>query len=523
MSMVKTPRNTAQPSRPAVEEQGDSWTEFANLYPLYVALAQQCDLGTPPYPQGSALTRWPDRKTMGRDLEWLQSVDARTQTVHLRQLLATPLAAKEKSLCAFLHRQLSKPVHGTEDRDKIDLLVVQYFVLCATPELIASDLGVAAFAKVLRPVLGEIEIASLPCCQPLDQILTEAELCNTLHEFIERGLIDQGRIVKQSAGETFYDPLALIYFCRFNFLFRRIFIRVVHGDLRSIGNALSELERRAIKTVDCRNAGLTESESIAKLRDFHLRWKLPFQRDYTQPGSFRFLDQLSTLRSDLESALIGGSAEGNSEQEFAVPIVSETPVKRPTPPAPPAAPPATRPASQNAGPAKTPAGTRPAAKKPTNTPAAPPPAAEPALPTLSADDCEEKIWELLIATPPVRGRSMSTITIENTRVLLSAWEVAAFVSDSGPDSEEIRRAMVARTLLAIAVERQKQHMDAKVLDQALAVARDGIPKFQEHIEQLKRGSKVEGAVNLGITLKRLLSIVEDAEQLRRNASSEAKR
>lgn len=118
---------------------------------------------------------------------------------------------------------------------------------------------------------------------------------------------------------------------------------------------------------------------------------------------------------------------------------------------------------------------------------------------------------------------MSTITIENTRVLLSAWEVAAFVSDSGPDSEEIRRAMVARTLLAIAVERQKQHLDARVLDQALAVARDGIPKFQEHIEQLKRGSKVEGAVNLGITLKRLLSIVEDAEQLRRNASSEAKR
>jgi hypothetical protein len=519
MSMVKTPRNTAPPSHPAVEEVGDSWTEFANLYPLYVALAQKCDLGPPPYPQGSALTRWPDRKTMGRDLEWLQSVDARTQPVQLRHLLATPQATKEKSLRAFLHRQLSKPVHGGEDRDKIDLLVVQYFVLCATPELIATDLGVSSFAEVLRPVLGEVEIASLPCCQALDRILAEAELCNTLHEFIERGLIDQGRIVKQAAGEAFYDPLALIYFCRFNFLFRRIFIRVVHGDLRSIGNVLTELERRAIKTVDCRNAGLTDNEPIAKLRDFHQRWKLPFQRDYTQPGSFRFLDQLSMLRSDLEAALAGGEAENRSAQNKAALTASQTPVERPMTQALPEDPPAT----QNAGPAKSPAGTRPAVKNATNTPATPPPAAEPALPALSADDCEEKIWELLIATPPVRGRSMSTITIENTRVLLSAWEVAAFVSDSGPDSEEIRRAMVARTLLAIAVERQKKHMDARVLDQALAVARDGIPKFQEHIEQLKRGSKVESAVNLGITLKRLLSIVEDAEQLRRNASSEAKR
>jgi len=108
-------------------------------------------------------------------------------------------------------------------------------------------------------------------------------------------------------------------------------------------------------------------------------------------------------------------------------------------------------------------------------------------------------------------------------VLLSAWEVSAFVSDSGPDSEEIRRAMVARALLAIAVERQKRHMDIKALHQALAVARDEIPRFQEHIEQLKRAKKVESAVNLGITLKRLLSLVEEAEQLERGTSSEGKR
>ena len=57
------------------------------------------------------------------------------------------------------------------------------------------------------------------------------------------------------------------------------------------------------------------------------------------------------------------------------------------------------------------------------------------------ENLEEKIWEQLIATPPVRGRSMTTVTVENARILLSAWEVAAFISDSGQDSEDLRRLM----------------------------------------------------------------------------------
>jgi len=36
------------------------------------------------------------------------------------------------------------------------------------------------------------------------------------------------------------------------------------------------------------------------------------------------------------------------------------------------------------------------------------------------ENIEEKIWEQLIATPPVRGRSMTTVTVQETRVLLSA-------------------------------------------------------------------------------------------------------
>jgi hypothetical protein len=128
---------------------------------------------------------------------------------------------------------------------------------------------------------------------------------------------------------------------------------------------------------------------------------------------------------------------------------------------------------------------------------------------------EEKIWEQLIATPPVRGRSMTTVTVQDTRVLLSAWEVAAFISASGQDSDDLRRVIVARALLSVAIERRKKIIDFKTLQQAVVHARGEIPRFQERIDQLKRTLKTDSAVNLGISVKRLLALVEEAEQLQK--------
>ena len=110
---------------------------------------------------------------------------------------------------------------------------------------------------------------------------------------------------------------------------------------------------------------------------------------------------------------------------------------------------------------------------------------------------------------------MTTVTVDNARILLSAWEVAAFISESGQDSEELRRLIVARALLSTSIERRKRLMDFKVLHQAVVHARGEIPRFQERVDQLKRTMKTDGAVNLGISLKRLLSLVDEAEQLQK--------
>jgi hypothetical protein len=53
----------------------------------------------------------------------------------------------------------------------------------------------------------------------------------------------------------------------------------------------------------------------------------------------------------------------------------------------------------------------------------------------------------------------------------------------------------------------------------LAQARSEIPRFQERIDHLKRTLKTDSAVSLGISVKRLLALVEEAEQLQKGGAS----
>lgn len=501
---------------------GHSWSDFVLLYPTYASLARLCESEKPPYSSETNPSQWRNEQCAASDLAWLDQVDRKLQAVHIRQFLATPSAAREESLRALLRRHLFKPDKTTEDRDKIDLLVVQYFALCAPTELMAALIDLTDVARVLQPVLGEVEVAALECCEPLDVILEAAQQCKNLSDFMDQGLVEKGRIAKENAGGMFYDPAALVTFCRFNFLLRRIFIQLLHADLRTLGHMLLEIEAKGIKNVDCRRAGFSATEPVAKLHEFHNRWKAPFHRDYSQGGAIHPYEQLMSLRADLEDALNpvpAAPAEISAKENRAGETVEQSGHDQihlnPGSPSPFSA--ASKPSALS-GKQKT--GVPPTAQQKTPTDANDSPtgaqnprARVPSVSETDLENCEEKIWEQLIATPPVRGRSMTTVTVEGTRILLSAWEVAAFVSDSGPTSEDLRKAIVARAMLGMAIERRKQFVDVKILHQALAHARSGIRHFQESIDQLKRGKKIDAAVNLSISLKRLLSLAEEAERL----------
>jgi predicted DNA-binding protein (UPF0251 family) len=77
----------------------------------------------------------------------------------------------------------------------------------------------------------------------------------------------------------------------------------------------------------------------------------------------------------------------------------------------------------------------------------------------------------------------------------------------------LRRAVVARTLVNSALETAKETGNATALDRALSVARIEVTRLQERVDVAKQAKDTEAAVNLGISTKRLLSALDEAEKL----------
>jgi hypothetical protein len=343
---------------------------------------------------------------------------------------------------------------------------------------------------------------------------------------MESGLLEQGRLLKETAGAMFYDPAALVAFCRFNFLLRRAFIRMLHADLSAIRQAVEALDNDGVKTVDCRRAGFSAAETTTQLRYYTENWKQPFHKDYTETSVSRAFEQLLALRADLEEAL--GRSQSGAASRAGEAKAAETAGKEIESPSKPTAassgPRAPAPKTSPSGAPMSKKMDAATAEKPSATAAASPSATEksgkagvevPVPPTGAVDPekCLEAIWEQLIAAPPSRGRSMSTVVLQDTKVLLSSWEVAAFVAEGDQEAEDLRRAVVARALLAVAMDERKRSGDLNQLASALTLAKSEVSYFQGRVEQAKRSKNTEAAVNLGISTKRLLSFIEEAEKL----------
>jgi hypothetical protein len=511
------PKAQPKPSAPKAAgalDAASQWKEALLVYPLYAALAAQFELPPSPYREEGEPPSRPTRPIFDRHVRWMDEIDAKVLAYQIRQIPPETLNGSEQCLRAFILRQLRKPDKSTVDRDKIDLLLVQYFALCAPEELYREEIALEDVAGVLSPVLHEADPTPLEWCAPLDEILEKLSQCHSLRDLLEAGLFEQGRMLKDSAGPMFYDPAALVAFCRFNFLLRRGFIHLLHADLAAVKEAVSALEAKGVKTADCRRAGFSAAETMVHLRHFCDNWRQPFQKDYTESSVTHAFEQLLALRADLEEVLarhnkpkpappskgkaapkVDHSAWEEMMQASAASVQQEPQPKREEPHA------------ENAPKAAA------AEKKGASAKATPARPAKPAEPAMDADKCMETIWEQLIAAPPSRGRSMSTVVLKDTKVLLSSWEVAAFVTEGGQESEDLRRAVVARALLSLGTEERKRSGDQSGLASALELARAEFSYFQGRVEQAKRSKNTEAAVNLGISTKRLLSFIEEAEKL----------
>ena len=394
---------------------------------------------------------------------------------------------------ALIRRHLRKPKKSNPDRDKIDFLLVQYFALCAPAKIYHKQIELGDVAQVMQPVLGDVDPAPLDWCAPLEKMIASLRGFRSLREILKTSFIVEGRKVKESAGGMFYDPAALLAFIRFNFLLRRTLIELMHADLIAIRAAVDQLQTAGIRTIDCHHAGLVGGEPLSKIRKIADEWKQPFQQEYTERTVNQTFESLLGLRADMEQALTKAASFTQSGSKKApMEALKQSSAAKKTTPAPKDSSPKGK--SKDASRALGTAEVEPGA-------------------ALDFETCMEQIWEQLIATPPSRGRSMTTVKVGGARILMSSWEVTAFVSEDGPSAEDVRRAVVARVLVAAAMESAKETGNATSLDRAMNMARVEVTRLQERVDVAKQAKDTEAAVNLGISTKRLLSTLDEASKL----------
>lgn len=275
------------------------WSSAKLLYPLYLALAREFVIDTLSCPDLETSMETPPQESVEQARQWLLTMDERIQVHQLRQFLQTTALTNEDGLRKLLLHHLRKKTRSESDRDKIDFLLVQLFSHLAPSRLQDGDVHLDYVAQILEPFLGTVDITRPTWLEPIDQILSAASACHTLSELLDSAALDRGRKLKVGCGDDYFQPIAMVAFARFSFLMRRVFFRLMHGDLNAILDGLRELERHGIVNLDCRRAQFSADEPIARLRMICQSWKVMFHAEYSSGQPLRMLVD---LRSVVDSA-----------------------------------------------------------------------------------------------------------------------------------------------------------------------------------------------------------------------------
>jgi hypothetical protein len=292
---------------PDLAQVAREWHEAVILYPVYSALSREFVFEVAPCTVLETVTDVPDHDTVEEAREWLALMDGRTQVHQLRQFLQTTSLADQERVRALLSRHLRKPIKTDSDRDKIDFLLVQFFSLTAPSQLSDAQVNLEFVAEILEPVLGAVEPAPSRSSAVLDEILQDARACHRLSELLESEILERGRAAKAKAGPSYFEPASMVAFTRFSFLMRRVFFRLMHGDLNAILDGLQELERSGVTAIDCRDAQFSQKEPTGRLRMICQSWKVMFHAEYSSGQPLRMLVD---LRAAVEQALSGASGMG---------------------------------------------------------------------------------------------------------------------------------------------------------------------------------------------------------------------
>jgi hypothetical protein len=505
-----------------IGEVAEFWRVARRLYTVYAELDRMFELGMTPCQELEDTTDSADAEVKERVLQWFEQIDAHVQVWQLRQLLQSTTLQNEENLRYLIARHLDRAQKTEADKDKIDFLLVQYFAHSAPHGM--TDTSLDEVARVLQPVIGKMPEGFPEWAGSLDARLRKLNESNSLEELQNSGALQEVRELKLAVGDDYFQPGFLVAFTRFNFLARRAFFHAMHLDLHAIRETVNELERLGFTTVDCRDAGLTESESLDQVRHVVHQWKTPFRAPYSGGSSFL---QLILLRHALQLTL--NTAKGSSGFAVAEASPQLAPESKPAQ----AEQPAVTPMkiefqSTLEAPAKV--------EAPANNPAASSDSTESVKIAGSSSDlisrpghsgespeevqageesylarCVADITEQLQSVPSKNSPSVSAIVLGGCKLLIATWEAQAFALED-ETSRALQRTVAARTILHVCLERQKKN-EPTDLAAALDIARAQVNEMKVHVEAAKEAKNIDAAVNLAATSKRLLSLIADGEKV----------
>src|SRR5216683_3571397 len=286
--------------KPKTQDLAAEWREARLLYPLYSALGREFVIELSSCPDLESSLEDPPQESVEQARQWLLVMDQKIQVHQLRQFLQTTSLTSEEALQTLLQHHLNRTPRVDSDRDKIDFLLVQFFSHCAPSRLEDADVDLGYVAQTLEPVLGNIDLHVPSWLESIDDFIQSANACHSLNELLTSGTLDKGRKLKTSAGDKYFEPIAMVAFTRFSFLMRRVFFRLMHQDLNTILDGLRELEARGISTLDCRSAQFSADEPVARLRMICQSWKVMFHAEYSAGSPLRMLVD---LRNVVDAAL----------------------------------------------------------------------------------------------------------------------------------------------------------------------------------------------------------------------------
>jgi hypothetical protein len=514
------------------------WRVARRLHAIYAELDQTFELGLDPCAELEDNVEHTEPEVLDRVRQWFDQMDARIQVWQLRQLLQSTGLQNEENLRYLIARHFGRTQRTEPDKEKLDFLLVQYFAHCAPQGITEQQVTLDEVARALEPVLGCIPESYPEWAPGLDDKLQLLNDSNSLEELQNSGALLEVRELKLAIGDDYFQPGILVAFTRFNFRARRAFFKAMHLDLHNIRTVVNELESLGYTTIDCRDAGLTESESLDQVRHVVHQWKTPFRAPYSGGSSFL---QLILLRHTLQHTVneahsrnigMGGTMEididaaENLEATPAQPVADSPKDFFETRPQAVRPSPSLEPVAFKAEPELVSALDTPTAFENSNSidddgPGTSPvtdavaiqdPSAELSEEEESLQRCVADIHDQLIAVPHKNTPSVSAITLGGCKLLIATWEAEAFTQPHGELSAALQRTVAARTILHVCMERHRKS-EPTDLGFALSMARKQTEEMEAQIAAAKEANNIDAAVNLAATTKRLVALIDEGDRL----------